>query len=124
MSCIRRHIADSFSHIEKEHPDIYRYRKDILDKLIPELHSWFDEFDGKKTNEYDYTGVNCVKHREQRHHIQGISEALRKFSEKYGPEFKMIIRDEAERHLLNDMGVIYFEEDYHRIGFWKDIRGW
>ena len=96
----------------------------LLEKMLLELHLWFDEFNLRKGEDYDYTGINCIKHREQRHHVEGISEAVEIFSGKYGKNFKAIIREEAERHVQDDMNHIPFKDDYKRIGFWKQLRGW
>lgn len=88
--------------------------------LIP----WFDYFINKKNEDFDYTGINCLKHREQRHHHEGINEAVKIYSKKYGDKYKKIIRQEAERHVYDDMGTIYFAQAYRQIGFWKKIRGY
>jgi len=47
------------------------------------VHIWLDAYDGKKgrdkDGEYDYTGINCIKHREKRHHNVGIMECEKHF---------------------------------------------
>ena len=121
---VEKHVDNSVENIRRKHSQEYKIHKDVLEKILFELHTWFDDFDLKKGVDYDYTGVNCIKHREQRHHVEGISEAAEIFSKRYGENFRAIIREEAERHVLDDMGSIYFRDDYKQIGCWKNIRRW
>ncbi len=122
MSRIEDHIRRSFECIEEYAKPSDEQRK-ILDKMIPELHEWMDEYDGKKGEGYDYTGINCMKHREKRHHVEGAREAEQIFSKKYGKDFKDIIMQEAGRHIMDDWGFIPFAFDYAIPGFWKENRG-
>jgi hypothetical protein len=64
-----------------------------------------------------------MKHREQRHHLEGIWQAVEIFSKEYGQEYREIIIAQAEQHVRDDMGDILFADDYRAIGFWKKIRG-
>ena len=121
---VEKHTSKSIEIIKKNHPKEYEDYHDVLENILLELHRWFDDFDSKQGENYDYTGINCIKHREQRHHVEGISEAVAIFSKKYGENFRIIIREEAERHVSDDMNFIYFRDDYKQIGFWKNIRGW
>jgi len=123
MADVKEHIASSIENIKIRHPEIYAERREILEKLVAELHEWLDWFYGKKGESYDYTGIDVMKHREKRHHQQGINEGKKEFSRKYGEELAGIIGDELERHVVEDMGYVPSEEDYRRIGFWKELRG-
>jgi hypothetical protein len=123
MADIKEHIASSIENIRIKHPEIYTERQEILERLVVEMHMWLDWFFGKKGDNYDYTGFDVMKHREKRHHSQGINLGVREFSGKYGEELVGIIREELERHVVEDMGYVPSEEDYKRIGFWKELRG-
>jgi len=122
------HALKSIENLQKTHPEIYEENKETLEKMLFEMHNWLDFFSGKKSEEYDYSGINCIKHREQRHHLEGIQEATKLFTEKYGARFKEIISEEAENHIWEDLGQylgrIPFASEYKQIGFWKELRGW
>ena len=120
---IEEHFGNSIKSLMENHSQEYWDNEGTLAELLLELHLWLDEFDLKKGEGYDYTGANCIKHREQRHHIEGISEAVEIFSQHYGNQFKQIIREEAERHIQNDMKQIPFKDDYKRSEFWRSLRG-
>jgi len=125
---VKEHTLKSMENLQKNYPEIYKENKETLEEIISELHGWLDFFCGKKTEEYDYSGINCMKHREQRHHLEGIQEATRLFSKKYGDKFREIISSESESHIWEDIGKylgrIPFESEYKQIGFWKELRGW
>jgi len=123
VSSIAEHIKKSLKEIEKTQPDFFAENKDIIIMLISELYAWFDEFFGKRGDNYDYTGINCMKHREQRHHIEGIQQARKLFCKKYGNQYEDIVISQGEQHVRDDMGDILFADDYKAIGFWKKIRG-
>lgn len=119
MSWIETHIEHSMKNIRERYPEIYEERRKILEELIRELHVWFDYFAGKKEKDYDYTGINFIKHREKRHHIEGIKVAVEIFTRKYGKEFTDIVEEEGRRHVIEDMAYVYSELDY----IWREIRG-
>ena len=125
---VEEHTAKSLENIKKKYPELYEKNKNNLEIMIFQLHKWFDDFDNKKTEEYDYTGINCMKHREQRHHVEGIEEARKIFGERYGNEFGKIIGEESGIHIWDDIGKYLGEipsrSDYKQIGFWKNLRGW
>lgn len=131
MSLAPEHIKKSFDNIKKNHPELYNSRKDVLEKLIPELHRWFDLFSEKPLAElYGYTGFyRVMKHREQRHHWDGIIAATYVFVRKYGEEFRVIIAEESQSHvrddffMLDDFDKIPQMDDYSALGFWKKVRG-
>lgn len=116
------HISDSLEHIACSYP-FFEAEKETITRLITELHEWLDEYHNTKTEDYDYTGINVMKHREKRHHLEGIIEAKELFSAKYGEKYAKIIQTEAGRHVSMDMKAIYSASDYRQIGFWKRIRG-
>lgn len=89
-----------------------------------EVHKWLDFFDCKKgrirDREYDYTGANCIKHRQERHHVEGIRECVEFFISVYGKDVAKEIREAAELHIFQDFSFIPFKSDYKQIGFWRD----
>ena len=117
------HIRNSILRIKEQRPTLYQRREKEINRMIRELHEWFDWFENKKTSEYDYTEINCMKHREKRHHQEGIRQAVNIFSKEYGREFEEIIDEESQAHIFDDFGNIPFISDYQRIGFWKSVRG-
>jgi len=121
---IKEHLESSLNSIRKNYPEIYGEKRDVLEELLLELHKWFDAFAGKKSEDYDYSNPRfCIRHREQRHHIQGIRMAVEIFSKHYGRDFAKLIGEEAERHVREDMERIPFESDYKKIGFWNNPFG-
>ncbi|MFC1598828.1 hypothetical protein ACFL2U_02365 [Patescibacteria group bacterium] len=123
MSKLVEHFAKSVDNIKHSDQGFWQQNSEILEQIFFELHVWFDVFDQQKTDDYDYTGINCMKHREQRHHLEGIHQIVKILVAKYGQIFEVIIMQEAENHVLDDMGQIYFASDYKQIGFWKRVRG-
>src|SRR4030042_6529923 len=113
---IEEHTAKSMGKLQRIYPKVYLRNKKCLEKMIPELHRWMDFFFGKKDEGYNYSGINCMKHWEQRHHLEGIQEATKLFTEKYGDEFREIISGEAESHVWEDVGKylgrIPFKSEY------------
>jgi len=124
MSSLKEHMESSMFCIKQKHHKLLLNHREIICQLIMELHVWFDFFNNKKGPDFDYTGFDCIKHREKRHHREGINEAVKIFTAKFGAKFKKIIEEEAEKHVIDDMGKIYDKDDYQQIGFWKQIRGW
>jgi hypothetical protein len=115
------HVEKSRAFVKAKHPALYAANPATIDNLLKELHLWLDFFHNKKGDGYDYTGFNVIKHREQRHHLEGIEEIASQIAQKYGPEFLQIAREEAERHVIDDMRYVPFRDDYKRMGFWKNM---
>lgn len=83
-----------------------------------EVHEWLDFYDSKKgtdeKGEYDYTGRNAIKHRERRHHIEGIKQCI----EFFGPPAGQA----AQLHIAQDFyGYIPEKNDYLRNDFWQEM---
>lgn len=124
MSETIKHIRKSQENISKKYSKLYIKNKETIDKLVTELHEWFDEYSRSPlAEEHGYTGINCMKHRMERHHIEGINMADYLFTKKYGKEFRGIILEESKTHVIDDMGEIYEMGDYYKIGFWREVRG-
>ncbi len=131
MSLAPEHIKKSTENIKKNHSELYNSRKDAIDKLIPELHRWFDLFSEKKLAElYGYVDRMAMRHREQRHHWDGIIAATYVFTRKYGEEFRVIIAEESQQHvrddffMLDDFDKIPQMGDYFTPGFWNRVLGY
>lgn len=111
MASLKEHFLESITYIKKKNTEIYNQDKELVEELICSIHKWLDAFEGKG----EYTGRFCIRHRQERHHIQGIAEAVKIFSEDYGKGFKEIIEHEARRHIYRDMKFIPEKEDYRNI---------
>jgi hypothetical protein len=109
MSSIEEHIRRSIRGIDH---DFYLENRVILDSLVSSLHRWLDNFFGKRGEDYDYSD-KTTKHREQRHHNEGIEEAVAYFSKIYGDKFAEIIKQETSRHIIDDIGLIPNREHYN-----------
>ncbi|MBP7708231.1 hypothetical protein KA107_00980 [Candidatus Pacearchaeota archaeon] len=112
-----QHVAGSWKRARKNYSVLYRKNPRHCFELIKEIHSWFDEFYNKKGADYNYT-IFRFKHREQRHHLDGIQECVVTFSRKYGFEYSDLILTEAARHVQDDMGLIPQKEEYCE-DFWS-----
>jgi len=59
----------------------------LFGEPFEELHIWLDEFAGKPTY--------GMRHRHKRHHLAGIEEAVKLFSE--------VAREPARKHIISDL---------------------
>ncbi len=123
MSGFAQHLARSIEMISQDHAELFKKHGVIIEKMMADLHRWFDDFAGKKNGGNDYRGYNYIKHRQERHHVEGIARAVAIFTAKYGEQFRSIIAEQAQAHVQDDMGEVFFADDYRRIGFWKNFRG-
>lgn len=125
----RVHQMNSYKRLKAKDSDFYYKHLRVIAPLVRDIHKWFDEFAGttgkdREGRRYDYTSdsegpiYTQMKHREQRHHYDGLIGCIIKFTDKYGPEFKQIIENEAKEHILEDMGYIPNEDDYKDRNFW------
>ncbi len=114
------HAIKSFEKIYKESPGFFINNWPVIFKLIWDLHSWFDRF--ANTKGYNTPGTIWY-HREQAHHWQGINEAVRIFTCKYGLKFMIVIKQEAKQHVLDDFGEILSKENITRR-YLRQKRGW
>ena len=126
MSSLKHHLKKSMRYIEIIDEELY-FRKWIMFMILfYKLHKWFDDFAGKgKYIKYYY-----IWHREKRHHVVGIKEAVEIFTEKYRNEFpelsektlRDIIYHEAWSHVWDDMGEIP-TPDMFNASYWRQKRG-
>ncbi|VVB79533.1 Uncharacterised protein [uncultured archaeon] len=113
------HTLSSWRRLKKLNPEIYETQKETAFRFSKEIHFWFDEFYGKKTNEFDYS-FYPLSHREARHHSEGIEECVFVFTNKYGSEYSEIIQREAAKHIEADMHFIPQKRDYSKKDFWEN----
>ena len=113
------HFDGSFYRIRLNNPQFLIDHREVICKLLAELHIWFDEFAKTKGEGFDYTGRRKIRHRQERHHWEGILEAIAKFTAKFGEEYRDIIEQEAKQHVIDDMGRILYADDYLEPGFWS-----
>ena len=114
------HAAKSFNKIQQNAPEFLKENWSVLSPMIWELHYWFDYFFGDKGYETVYT---LFYHREKRHHIEGIAEAIAVFTAKYGEKFHQIIMEESETHVRDDFGEIPSQAECSRH-YLREKRGW
>ena len=123
------HQINSYKRLKEKDSEFYYKNLRVIAPLIRDIHKWFDEFAGKKgidkeDRKYDYTSepdkpvYTQMKHREQRHHYDGLIGCIMKFTAKYGKEFEPLIESEAKQHILDDMGYIPNQDDYKERNFW------
>jgi hypothetical protein len=74
-----------------------------------------DEFYGKKGDGYDYSSQS-TRHREQRHHLEGMHLAGDSFARKYGEKFRWLAMIEAQRHIMDDIGRIPEDKGWYMRG--------
>lgn len=115
------HVKRSMEAIGND--EFYLQNKEIIDKLLTELHEWMDQYQNTHGDGYDYTGLNVMKHRERLHHMQGAHRVADHFAELYGKEYHDLAFQEACRHITDDMGEVPDETLYRQIGIWKELRG-
>jgi hypothetical protein len=124
MSETKVHVTRSLENISKTYPDLFESEEINPRVIMADLHFWLDFYCGRKgkdrEGDFDFTGHLCIRHRAKRHHFEGILEIVDILTKEYGPRFSEIIRQEAERHIYDDMGRILFADDYKQIGFWKN----
>jgi len=120
MPKFQEHFDNSFYRIKQKHPQFLIDNREVICKLLTEMHQWFDFYCGKE----GYTTVYTLfYHREKRHHAEGIIEAIAIFTAKYGENFRQIIEEEANGHVKDDFGEIPSQAECdHR--YLREKRGW
>ncbi|MBU0929551.1 MAG: hypothetical protein KJ623_00575, partial [Nanoarchaeota archaeon] len=114
------HIRKGKKNIQEKYPKLYEENKETIDKLIIELHEWFDQYSKPPlAQKYGYIDRTKIRHRRELHHIEGIRWAEDLFTKKYGEDFRNIILEESKIHVIDDMGKILEMGDYYVIGFWN-----
>jgi len=111
------HLKHSVRQIKKEDLEFYEKNRGTLSSLLPELHGWFDAFYGRGDLSFDPL-VTPERHREERHHQEGVIEITEKLTKKYGGRFEKTIIQEARAHVISDMGYVPKKEEYKREYFW------
>lgn len=123
MASIERHMEVSLASIKDRHPRLYETDLEKITAIMRELHEWLDEFAGKG----EYTGRYYIRHRQERHHVEGVREITDILKRKHGYKYSDIIFEQAMLHIaidfedaLEPVGVPC-RADYRSIGFWKRI---
>jgi hypothetical protein len=111
------HIGDSLSRL-RNNRKFYLENKQIIYGLVVHLHTWFDEFAFKNLSD-NPTEAELLKHREKRHHHEGIEECVELLSSQYGEKFRDVAEQEAIMHVKRDMGYIPDKAKYNGDYFWE-----
>lgn len=120
MPKLQEHLENSIYRIRQKHQQFLVANREVICQLLTELHTWFDFFCGKEGYDSAYT---LFYHREKRHHVEGITEAIEFFTPKYGEEFRQIISEEADGHVRDDFGEIPSQAECNRF-YLREKRGW
>jgi hypothetical protein len=120
MPKFQEHFDSSFYRISQKYPQLLIKNREVICKLLVELHEWFDYFSGKEGYNTVYT---VFYHREQRHHMEGIIEAIAIFTAQYGEKFRQIITEESRAHVRDDFGEIPSQDECDRR-YLREKRGW
>jgi hypothetical protein len=130
MSITPDHIAKGIKRLERDYPELFFSRREELEKVVKEVHSWFDLFSEKKFAElYGYTGQKEMMHRRQRHHNVGQVAAEYVAVRKCGEEFRWLIRQEIDAHFADDFYMLVEfskipdPDDYENPRFVREMRG-
>ncbi len=116
----QEHFDNSLYRIKQKYPQFLIDNREVICKLLFELHQWFDYYSNKEG--YD-TVFTVFYHREKRHHDEGIIEAISIFTAQYGEKFRQIIEEEARAHVYDDFGEIPSEAEVTRR-YLREKRGW
>lgn len=114
------HVKKAFENIERKAPQFLINNWVVLYSLFWELHSWMDQFANIAPYDNVYT---LYYHREQRHHWEGIDEAILIFTSRYGIQLMPLIRQELEMHIFDDFGEIPSKSECSRR-YLREKRGW
>ncbi len=128
-----QHLRAAFKQLKQAEPRFYYQNLRDIVKIVSEINHWFDDFAGKKgadkqSRVYDYTidptdpNEGSLRHREQRHHYEGLVECCSILSLKYDSKFRDIIKESAKQHIIEDMGYIPDKEEYQERNFWINWR--
>lgn len=100
-------------------------------KEFREVHEWLDfyyrgKYIDENGKEHDYTGdYSQIRHREVRHHWEGIAECVREFQGQFDED---VVRKVAESHIIDDFkdhpnpeyrGRVLSKDEYPTV-FWKE----
>lgn len=120
MPKFSEHFEMSFYRVNQKYPQLMIENREVICQLLSELHKWFDFYSNKDGYNTVYT---IFYHREQRHHAEGILEAITVFTSKYGEKFRQIIEDESYGHVMDDFGEVPSQAECNRR-YLRAKRGW
>ena len=109
------HIQDSLGRIRNEDSRFYLENEKTIREMVSCLHEWFD---AKYQGEKETSEIELLKHREERHHSEGIEECVKLLVREYGHWSEKIIRQEAIMHVKCDMGYVPEKNVYAEKNFW------
>jgi hypothetical protein len=90
--------------------DIYE-----VEKVVGHVHRWMDYYYGRAGmiagRKYDYS--DCSQdHRQERHHREGIIDAVEYMSKFYGEEYSALAEKVAIQHLIDDFGRVPDRDEF------------
>jgi len=116
MALKETHIQNSIR--DQRNNPLYRENSALVIQIISQVHTWMDFYVKQKGDNFDYSD-GSVRHREQRHHAEGIREATEELAKIFGEKYKDLIDAEATSHVLTDMATIPMAADYKAPDFWE-----
>jgi hypothetical protein len=124
MSETAEHFIKSLERVEKRYPEIYQQEKDLLIEILINIHEWLDDYSAKEGEDeegkYDFTNPRVeIRHRARRHHIEGINEIVGHITCLYGDRFAHLARQEAEKHVIDDMKELLSRDECHQRLYWR-----
>ena len=114
------HVYKSLAKIQRNNLQLLIDHWSDISPMTWHVHFWFDEFCNQPPYDNVYT---LFYHREVRHHLEGIIEAVAVFSQKFGQQYADLIRQAAEDHVNDDFGEIPSKAECSRH-YLRTKRGW
>jgi len=102
------HLRESVERVKQTNWKLYEKDPAKIRKLLCRIHKTLDAY-------FDPSAENLLAHREVLHHREGVEQVTAEF----GVEYENIIRYEAARHVIADMGQVYMRGDYRTAYFWE-----
>jgi len=109
------HIQDSLGRIRSENSGFYLENEKMIREMVSSLHEWFDATYQAKEKASE---IELLKHREARHHREGVEECVELLVRQYGHWSEEIVRREAVMHVTRDMGYVPEKDAYMGEHFW------
>ena len=124
MSKTAEHFFRSLERVEKRYPELCRQEMDLVIEILNNIHEWLDDYSGKEGEDeegkYDFINPRFkIRHRARRHHVEGINEIVGHIACLYGDRFARMARQEAEKHVIDDMGELLSIEECHQRLYWR-----
>lgn len=86
------------------------------------IHWYLDRYAGRKGRDlegnFDFTGSRKIRHREKRHHYDGLQRIREIFGEEAFEAAKQHYFEDFAKH-PEYKNYILSRDDYHTIGFWN-----